>query len=75
MREIRNLSAYTKQQISNSMKKYHASKSEEAKLATRQKQSIKMKAYWETIPTGEDIGSTVKGCQNTRKCNVQPSKK
>lgn len=45
MRESRNLSAYTKQQISNSMKKYHARKSEQAKIATRTKQSMSMKNY------------------------------
>ena len=74
MRMSRNLSAYTKLQISNSMKKYHASKSERAKLATRQKQSAKMKAYWDTIPAGEDINSVVKCCQNTQGCNAQPLK-
>ena len=74
MRESRNLSAYTKQQISNSLKKYHARKSEQAKLATRKRQSASMKSYWETIPQGEDITSVVKGCRTTTKV-VQPLKK
>ena len=68
MRESRNLSNYTKQQISNSMKKYHASKSEQAKKITRERQSQQMKAYWATIPAGGDINSSVKTC---RPVNVQ----
>lgn len=74
MRESRNLSAYTKQLISNSLKQYHAKKTEQAKLATRQKQSASMKSYWETIPRGEDITSVVKGCRTTTKV-VQPIKR
>jgi hypothetical protein len=73
MRESRNLSAYTKQLISNSLKQYHARKTEQAKIVTRQKQSASMKSYWETIPQGEDINSTIKGCRKTKV--VQPIKK
>lgn len=79
MRESRNLSNYTKQQISNSMKKYHASKSEQAKKITRERQSQQMKAYWATIPAGGDINSTVKTCRPVNvpssSNNVQPTKK
>ena len=78
MRESRNLSAYTKQQISNSMKKYHARKSEQAKIATRTKQSMSMKNYWCTIPDGDKINTSTKGCISTtdNQSNVvQPTKK
>lgn len=78
MRESRNLSAYTKQQISNSMKKYHARKSEQAKIATRTKQSMSMKNYWSTIPDGDGINASAKGCISTtdNQSNVvQPTKK
>lgn len=74
MRESRNLSAYTKQQISNSLKKYHAGKPEQAKMVTREKQSASMKSYWETIPPGEGITSAIKGCRTTTNV-VQPTKK
>jgi hypothetical protein len=78
MRESRNLSAYTKQQISNSMKKYHARKSEQAKIATRTKQSMSMKNYWSTIVDGDGINTSAKGCISTtdNQSNVvQPTKK
>ncbi len=79
MRESRNLSAYTKQQISNSMKKYHSRKSEQAKIATREKQSASMKSYWSTIPSGDDINSSVKTCRPANvpppSNNVQPMRK
>ena len=78
MRESRNLSAYIKQQISNSMKKYHARKSEQAKIATRTKQSMSMKNYWSTIPDGDKINTSTKGCISTtdNQSNVvQPTKK
>lgn len=78
MRETRKLSAYTKQQISNSMKKYHARKSEQAKIATRTKQSMSMKNYWSTIPNGDGINASTKGCISTtdNQSNVvQPTKK
>ena len=78
MRESRNLSAYIKQQISNSMKKYHARKSEQAKIATRTKQSMSMKNYWCTIPDGDKINTSTKGCISTtdNQSNVvQPTKK
>lgn len=78
MRESRNLSAYTKQQISNSMKKYHSRKSEQAKIATRERQSASMKTYWSTIPAGNEIDSSVKGCRPanvpTPPNNVQPKR-
>lgn len=72
MRETRNLSNYTKQQISNSLKKYHANKPEHAKKITRERQSVAMKTYWSTIPAGEEINSTIKSCRSN---NVQPVKK
>lgn len=79
MRESRNLSNYTKQQISNSMKKYHASKSEQEKKITRERQSQQMKAYWATIPAGGDINSSVKTCRPVNmpssSNNLQPTKK
>lgn len=78
MRETRKLSAYTKQQISNSMRKYHARKSEQAKIATRTKQSMSMKNYWSTIPDGDGINASTKGCIATtdNQSNVvQPTKK
>lgn len=78
MRETRKLSAYTKQQISNSMRKYHASKPEQAKIATRTKQSMSMKNYWSTIPDGDGINASSKGCISTtdNQSNVvQPTKK
>lgn len=78
MRETRKLSAYTKQQISNSMRKYHASKPEQAKIATRTKQSISMKNYWSTITDGDGINASAKGCIATtdNQSNVvQPTKK
>lgn len=78
MRETRNLSNYTKQQISNSLKKYHACKSEQAKMATRAKQSMAMKNYWSTIPDGDGINASAKGCISTtdNQSNVvQPTKK
>jgi len=78
MRESRNMSNYTKQQISNSMKKYHASKSERAKQITRERQSQKMKAYWATIPSGDDINSPIQTCRPCEKVtserNIQPTK-
>ena len=78
MRETRKLSAYTKQQISNSMKKYHASKPERAKIVTRTKQSLSMKNYWSTIADGDGINTSAKGCISTtdNQSNVvQPTKK
>lgn len=79
MRETRNLSNYTKQQISNSLKKYHACKSEQAKMATRAKQSMAMKNYWSTIPVQGDLNSATKSCApttTTKSSNVaQPTKK
>ena len=78
MRETRKLSAYTKQQISNSMRKYHASKPVQAKIATRTKQSMSMKNYWSTIPDGDGINASAKGCISTtdNQSNVvQPTKK
>ena len=78
MRESRNLSAYTKQQISNSMRKYHASKPERAKIVTRTKQSISMKNYWSTIPDGDGISASTKGCispTDNQSNVVQPTKK
>ena len=80
MRETRNLSNYTKQQISNSLKKYHAHKPEQAKMTTRAKQSIAMKNYWSTVPNGDDLNTSTKACapanlnQSTSKI-VQPTKK
>lgn len=71
MRNSRNLSTYTKQLISNSLKQYHAKKTEQAKLTTREKQRASMKLYWATIPQGEDITSAIKGCRTTSKI-VQP---
>lgn len=78
MRETRKLSTYTKQQISNSMKKYHASKPERAKIVTRTKQSLSMKNYWSTIPDGDGISASTKGCispTDNQSNVVQPTKK
>ena len=60
------------------MKKYHARKSEQAKIATRTKQSMSMKNYWSTIPDGDGINASAKGCISTtdNQSNVvQPTKK
>jgi hypothetical protein len=60
------------------MKKYHARKSEQAKIATRTKQSMSMKNYWSTIPDGVKINTSTKGCISTtdNQSNVvQPTKK
>lgn len=79
MRESRNLSNYTKQLISNSLKKHHANKSEQAKTITRQRQSASMKAYWSTIPANADINSSTKSCcpvvdSTVSSSKVQPKK-
>lgn len=80
MRKTRNLSNYTKQQISNSLKKYHACKPEQAKMATRAKQSMAMKNYWSTIPAGDDLNTSTQVCTTTTANQstiniVQPTRK
>lgn len=57
MRTTRTLSAKTKELISQSMRKYHAARSEKDKSITRQKQSNSLKKYWQTVPVDGAIVS------------------
>jgi hypothetical protein len=74
MRTSRKLSARTKELISQSLRRYHSTRPENEKQLTRQKQSAALKQYWETIPSGESIDSTVKTTRKTVKTNAQPRK-
>ena len=42
---------YVKDKISQSMKAYHAQKSEREKMKTRSRQAVSMRHYWQNIPT------------------------
>ncbi len=48
---------YVKDKISQSMKAYHAQKSEMDKMETRTKQSNSMRQYWQSIPKYDDSDS------------------
>ncbi len=43
-----------KDKISQSMKTYHANKSEQAKETTRNRQACSMRAYWQQVPHYEN---------------------
>ena len=65
MRTTRKLSARTKELISQSLRQYHATRTETDKQITRQKQSLALKQYWQTIPAGDSMDNKTKTVTKT----------
>ena len=74
MRTCRKLSSRTKELISQSLRKYHSTRPENEKQKTRQKQSIALKQYWQTISDGEPINSDIKTTTKAVGNSAQPKK-
>ncbi len=54
MRTTREVSQSTRNKISRGVKQSHLRKTETEKQRTRARQSVSMRAYWETIPRKEE---------------------
>lgn len=60
-RTDRNVCAETRRKISEGLKRYYRSLSEQKKQERNAKQSASMKRYWESIPKTNNNDSVTKG--------------
>lgn len=74
MRTSRKLSARTKELISQSLRRYHATRPENEKKITSEKQSLALKEYWKTVPSENSVSNTVDTTNKAIGSSAQPRK-